>query len=833
MVINTDLIGQKAKNLVILSERFPTLIPRFEVIEVSRFITNWIELNNELDKLATDFLKGRLSEDQYESELAHLFDSLEINKDFINQLAKKVRDLGFRKVSYRTSALQEDLHSSSFAGQYVTFLDKDIEVETIEKCSKACAKSMYSPRVLGYIKTQGYSDFDQGGSIIIQKMFYGKASGVLFTENGFNQIEFAYTYSWKNTTVEGNITNNFTVSKSSKCIIEEIPDKFPKTILTIIETAIILERQEGKPLDIEWAITEDKAAILQFRPITTPKLDYTFEWDNTNIAESYPGITLPLTYTFIRRLYSKVYPEFLKLLGKSDTELSNKTDIFNNMLGYMYGRVYYNINNWYKLIALLPGFKYNKDFFEAMLMPAKKGLTQKATKKKTSLNSKVNLGITALRFIRLLLQTNKLSDNFTKRYLSRYEIYKSVLWNQLNAVEIINTYNKIEKDLLEQWAIPILNDFRTMVFHGILRKVFFPKNNDDLYVQLLSGIFDHTSVEPIRELCVLAFYVKRILDNYKGDQEKTTKVILSEEQYNSILNQIQKYLSKYGGRSPDELKLENPRLSESLPTFVSFIVSSADGYSNSNNITKKINKGIEGKVSFGNSFFKRLILKPFFKFVLYQAKSGISKRERFRFYRAQVFGLARGAYLELGNRFVDANLIESRDDIFYLTINEIQDIILGHSFDYSFKTKINDRKKLFLNFAKQNMGRRIISSGLVAPLNTITDGSVNKLAKDKLTGLGVSKGVFQGKVVIVKEFDPKANVKGKVLVTEHTDPGWTLLFLNASALIVERGNALSHASIVSREIGIPAVVAVEDACNKLKSNEEVIVNGSTGEITIL
>ena len=82
-------------------------------------------------------------------------------------------------------------------------------------------------------------------------------------------------------------------------------------------------------------------------------------------------------------------------------------------------------------------------------------------------------------------------------------------------------------------------------------------------------------------------------------------------------------------------------------------------------------------------------------------------------------------------------------------------------------------------------------------------------------------------------FDPKARVKGKVLVTEHTDPGWTLLFLNASALVVERGNALSHASIVSREIGIPAVVAVENACSKLKNNEKVIVNGSTGEITIL
>ena len=187
----------------------------------------------------------------------------------------------------------------------------------------------------------------------------------------------------------------------------------------------------------------------------------------------------------------------------------------------------------------------------------------------------------------------------------------------------------------------------------------------------------------------------------------------------------------------------------------------------------------------------------------------------------------------MGTRFVDDKLIGNRDDIFYLTTNEIQDVILGHSFENSFRTKIKERKKLFADFSKKNLGRRIISSGLIAPLDSRTDESINKLVKDKLTGLGVSKGVFQGEVIIVRKFDPKARVKGKVLVTEHTDPGWTLLFLNASALVVERGNALSHASIVSREIGIPAVVAVENACSKLKNNEKVIVNGSTGEITIL
>jgi pyruvate,water dikinase len=85
----------------------------------------------------------------------------------------------------------------------------------------------------------------------------------------------------------------------------------------------------------------------------------------------------------------------------------------------------------------------------------------------------------------------------------------------------------------------------------------------------------------------------------------------------------------------------------------------------------------------------------------------------------------------------------------------------------------------------------------------------------------------------MKEFDPKMNIAGKILVASHTDPGWTLLFLNAKAVIVERGNALSHASIVARELEIPAIVGIEGICDIIKNDDRVLVNGSTGELTIL
>jgi len=188
-MVNKQSIGKKAENLLILYRKFPDLVPPFEIIEFNNFFTNWQDINKKLILTASKFLNNKLSQTVYEKSISHIFISLKTNNVFIGNLTKRLHNLGFNKVSYRTSAIQEDLFSSSFAGQYFTFLDQDIDIKTIKKNCMICAKSLFSSKVLSYLRTQKYSNFYQGGSIIVQKMFYGKVSGVLFTENGLNQIK--------------------------------------------------------------------------------------------------------------------------------------------------------------------------------------------------------------------------------------------------------------------------------------------------------------------------------------------------------------------------------------------------------------------------------------------------------------------------------------------------------------------------------------------------------------------------------------------------------------------------------------------------------------------
>lgn len=826
-----EQIGTKAASLQSLAAEFPNLVPRFEILIFSDIFVGWNQAVANLNNVAERYLAGKQNVKRLEREVETQINSLEINEKYLVELRENLKDAGLKKVSYRTSAVLEDLDQSSFAGQYVTFLEEGTKSATIIKNAKRCAKSLFSTRVLEYAHSKGGVSFHQGGSMVIQEMFYGRASGVLFTENGRNQIELSFTRSWRNLTVEGEQAHSLTIPKRVPDSDSIFPADLPSPISQVIEAALKLEEREARPLDIEWSVSGQRAALLQMRPVTSLSVDYTIEWDNSNISESYPDITLPLTYSFIRNLYANVYPEFLKLLKIPDSALLAKKHVFENMLGYLDGRVYYNINNWYEVVKFMPGYRFNKGFFEAMLIPAKDKGEASPPKKKLTVRERLGLLSAAVRFVRLLLRTDKLGKTFTGNYLKRYKTYNGIQWEHIAADEIVYTLDRIERDLLKQWAVPILNDFRTMIFHGLLRKLFFPRKNDKNYVQLLQGIYDHTSVEPIRELNVLATKLQSVLKKESVNAEKALKAIEHKAEFAEIRSDITAYLETYGGRSPGELKLENPRLSESFTIFASFVLSTAKGLSNSSK-TKDLRvdeKTITRKVLGHYSPLKRLPMRFIFRFVLHRAKLGISKRERFRFYRAQVFGFARKGYLALGKRFVRADLIDSQDDIFYLTKAEINEVVLGHAPDLALRDKIRKRKSAFKTYAEREPIRRKVSRGLIATLNTEADDSVRN-GRKALSGLGVSKGVFRGEVVVVKEFDPNADVKGKILVTQQTDPGWTLLFLNAAALVVERGNALSHASIVARELGIPAVVGVEEACSLLKNNQRITVNGSTGEL---
>jgi pyruvate,water dikinase len=520
-------------------------------------------------------------------------------------------------------------------------------------------------------------------------------------------------------------------------------------------------------------------------------------------------------------MYRRVYPEFLQLVGQDDELIRQSQDIFDHMLGYQKGRVYYQLQNWYKLIQLLPGYSYNKEFFDRMLMPVR---TEKviATHANRGVVAMIKKWLYVFRFVALLLRTDSLCASFTAAYEQKRKHYNSISWETCNGRTLSKLYERITSDYLHHWSIPILNDFRVMIYHGIFQKILYRYATHEVYLQLLGNIKNVASIRPIHDLDTIYKSIHALWES-ECDFDRIYKIMTTCRSTEAVRRLISEYKKKHGVRTPDELKLENPRLIQDEKLFLTYLIYAARQYTPSNE-----QKPFANYSKNSLPILVRLVLHP----ITRQLRSAIAQREKFRFYRAEVFGMARTVFLTGAQRLLDEGLIRDIQDVFYLTKQELFDILNGHDSLYDAKHRVDERKKRFCIYAKDQPARRLTSHGVVPAVHTINDMPSDD-ATSVPTGLGVSPGVSTASVVVMDTFDPMVDLTGKILITHHTDPGWTLLFLKIKGVVVERGNALSHASIIARELHIPAIVSVPHIVSLIKTGDVIRINGTTGTIDIL
>ncbi len=882
-----QLAGGKATNMARLNQiGIPT--PEWFCLSRTNFDQALTQFDPELLKSGTHAL--------IETE----FLKLPINQDLRKKIETELKAFPAGSTfAVRSSGIGEDSAENSFAGQFSSYLHQKNLDQVIDSI-KRCWASAFSDRAQAYRKERGISPEAFGMGVIIQRMVSADVAGVGFSRDPIHPLNrermiISSVYGLGEGLVSGELdADHFYVNRSDfktephlvrkehfylkdddgGIRKQEVPSEKQEVsslsdseIKTISRALIRLEETIGLPQDIEWVIENNHFYCVQTRPITNLPPEGFFDpkirgaqyilWDNSNITESYNGVTTPLTFSHISRAYRQVYLQFCEVMGVPKELIDRHETTFRNMLGLVRGRVYYNLRNWYQMIYLFPFSATSNSFMETM-MGVKQGLKPEVaalfdfTKNPPNYSFPRKIYILWMNLWRIF-KVKSIIQDFKQEFDRVYGAALKVDYPSLSLQELISSYDKLSQDLLFKWKAPIISDTRCMVFFGVLKslteKWIKENENPSLYNDLLSGEGDLPSTEPTRMLMRLA---RKIELGDKGRREyfvstPTRKIItdLKEGAHPEIYQDFDHFISLYGFRCINELKLESTDLHED-PTFAMDAVLSfirmrnidIDGIMAREKETRERAEAVVKKNLSGIKY-------KFYMFILKHARRAVKDREDLRLLRTNIFGVCRRIFKALGVRLFELELIHEPMDVFYLSIDEIIAFQEGRSFEVSFKELASMRKRQFDEYRKSPQPPdRFVSEG-AAGLNFLYPSVLaqqdllagTEIVSDDpsiLLGTPCCPGVVEGIVRVVREAEDAEGLNGEIMVSERTDPGWVPLFPSTSGLLIERGSLLSHSAVVARELGIPTIVGVQGGLmKKLKSGMRVRMDAGKGEIKIL
>ncbi|MGZ3806865.1 MAG: PEP/pyruvate-binding domain-containing protein, partial [Bacteriovorax sp.] len=543
--------GGKGFNLYLLKANgvnvphFVTLPPTFfdafkEISRINEYIENII-VDQHLSLLeVSEKIRLKIVETPFTKEL----------EDHLRLIYRELnRDL----ISVRSSAHDEDSALHSFAGQLSSFLYIS-DFEYALRAIKECWASAYSERSLHYRTINKLELKNIKVSVVLQEMIDPEKSGVLFTCNPVNgnneQVFINSVYGVGEGLVSGLLdADTFVISKidgtivektiveknkklirdkeAQKCLEVEVDQKHQNAesltsdeVKKIHTMATKIELFYGRPQDVEWAIKDGELYILQSRPVTTATENtrgLLYIWDNSNIVESYGGITMPLTFGFAHYVYHQVYIQFCEVLLVPNKSIKEMDRYLNNMLGLFYGRVYYNLLNWYKLVSILPGYKNNRAFMETMMGTNEAIQDEVADRVKPSdfqngIGAVLRHFITGMKFFYFHLTIQDLVDKFQKDFHVVYDKFRKIDYSRLSADKTYEHFQKLEDEILRKWHAPIINDTLCMVHYGTFKKLtskWLSHLGDAFYNDLLAGNGNLESAEPTKRLIVLSGIVSK------------------------------------------------------------------------------------------------------------------------------------------------------------------------------------------------------------------------------------------------------------------------------------------------------------------------------------
>jgi rifampicin phosphotransferase len=849
------LVGGKGFNLAELSKIEDISVPAGFCITTAAY-QKAIDRNEAFQSLVAQLnrlnLEDRDKIGDISREIRQLLMDIEIPSDVVKAVTHCLSQFGEEHAyAVRSSATAEDLPHASFAGQLDTYLNI-IGEEAILKHISQCWASLFTERAVVYRMQNKFDHSQVYVSVVVQRMIFPQASGILFTADPITSnrklLSIDASFGLGEALVSGLVSADCYKVKENKIVDKRIatkkiaiygqkeggtktsqvePGQQQAQALTdpqILQLAQIGRRIEvhfGSPQDIEWCLVDDQFYIVQSRPITT-----LFPIPEANDQENHVYLSVghqqmmtdpikPLGLSFYLlttpapmrraggRLFVDITPRLASPIGRKMLLKLGETDpLIKDSLNTIIER---------EFIPMLPTDQNDQRPGKKMPSAGSEDLIE------SDLTIVPELIVKSQKSIKKLKKTiqTKSGTELLDFILEDITELKRILFDPQSSrviMAVMNTPAWINENIKE-WLgeINVADTLSQSVPNNI---------TSEMGLELLD-VAD--AIRPYPE--VIDFLQKVTDENYLND-------LVKFEGGGIVHDAIHAFLEKYGMRCTGEIDISRPRWSEKPATLIPLILSNIRNFEPGES-KRKFDHGMHVAWEKEQEILARLRTLTDGEQKVKETKQRIDLIRNFSGYREYPkysmihrYFVYKQALLKEAEQLVEEGVIHEKEDIFYLTMEELREVIATRELDYQL---VNKQKELYHFYEKLTPPRMITSEG------EIITGKYKReyLPANAIAGLPVSSGVIEGRARVLFNMEGAKLEEGDILVTGFTDPSWTPLFLSVKGLVTEVGGLMTHGSVIAREYGLPAVVGVENATKLIKDGQRIRVNGTEGFIEIL
>ena len=825
------LAGGKGANLGELLRIEGTRVPAGFCVTTGAFrrvVADAPGIDGALDRLS------RLGPDDLEEiravsgEARRTIEALAIPDDLEATIIRSHATLGENAAyAVRSSATAEDLPTASFAGQHDTYLDVAGPTAILRHVSR-CWASLFSERAVAYRLRNGVNHRNAQMAVVVQRMVIPQAAGVLFTADPVTGDRKVATVEaglgLGEALVSGRVNADVFTVRGGEVLAKSVgsgeqPALTDAQVVQLVQLGRRIEAHFGHPQDIEWCLDGDGFWIVQSRPITT--------------LFPIPGAVDQANRVYISVGHQQMMTDPMKPLGLSLWQLTTPRP-----MAEAGGRLFVDVT-------------------QGLASPdVRAGLLDVLGRSDPLIGDALQTIVDRGDFVRPLPDEAPATMPPGAGAPASIETDPAVVTELIRGSEA--SLAAVKRDILTtsgpaliEFILDDIQELRRILFDPTSRQVIMAGMEASWWLrdQLETWLGDGNAADTLTqsvphnvtaEMGLALLDVADVIRPHPGvvaflesvEDERFLDALPSVPGGREARDAIQGWLDEYGMRCVGEIDVTRPRWSERPVTLVPMILGNVESFE-PGEAKRRFEHGRQEARAKEREVLERLRALPDGKRKADEAKRTIDRLRAFAGYREYPkYGMVsryfvyKQALLGEADRLVQAHVLAEREDIFYLRLEELHDVVRTNKVDHEL---VRGRRDAFASYQALTPPRVITSDG------EVITGTYRRedVPAGALVGLPVSAGVVEGRARVVRDVAEADLEAGDVLVTAYTDPSFTPLFVAIKGLVTEVGGLMTHGAVIAREYGLPAVVGVEHATRLIRDGQRIRVHGTDGYVELL